>query len=183
MGRWLDSLAENNSGRAASAISAKRSDSPTAVPQNYPEGADVEPNGTNGTSGTNGTEGAFINRTTPLGEVAAKSRLAPTNLSQQDWRQFFGERAGLIEYVGGTTRVHAERLAYEGCVTGLSWCLPGDWSKNQCAACGKNLGPQGGITVSDKALVCDATCHQQHRAEQRRRAVGQLVEWAIERPK
>ena len=43
-------------------------------------------------------------------EMTAKSSFPPETLDAEDWRAFFEERAGILEYDGGLDREKADRL-------------------------------------------------------------------------
>lgn len=116
---------------------------------------------------------------TPLGQIAAKSKLPPANLDAEDWRSFFEERAAIFEYDGGLSREKAERLAYEASVAGVTNAMPADYPQDRCAACASPVSPQGGLVLADKAVVCDGAYHTQHRQQQRKRAERQLAGWGI----
>lgn len=173
MGKWLDTIENENSARAISATSAIRSELRTGIPQNKPIG----------TNGTNGTEPKHeippLVNLTPLAKVAAKSGLAPANLNRQDWIDFYQERVAIIEHDGGLEREKAERLAYESCVAGLENAMANDYRQDHCAACASPLGLQQGLPLADGAVVCDGNCHTLHRQQQRERAERQLASWGM----
>lgn len=117
---------------------------------------------------------------TPFGKTTAKSGPPPANLERKDWADFYEERAAFLEYDGGIPRERAERLAYEAAVAGLSWAWStDDYPHDRCSACGSHLGPQGGLPLSDKAIVCNRDCHDTYRQQQHQRAVNQLAGWGI----
>ena len=95
MGKWLDAAGLGEQPIAVSSVSAVRSDLHAGIPQ-----------------------------TTPLGKVAAKSKLPPANLNAEDWRSFYEERAAILEYDGGLPREQADRLAFESCVVGVANAMP-----------------------------------------------------------
>lgn len=159
MGKWLDAVAEELSPSAVSAISADRSFSDA-----------------NSTNCTNCNEPVNI---TPLGQIVAKSKLPPANLVPEDWRDFFEERAAILEFDGGLSHEKADRLAYESCVVGLANTMPTKYPQDRCSACGTHLGPQQGLPLGDHAIVCDSACHTQHRCQQREQAEQQLAGWGI----
>jgi len=116
---------------------------------------------------------------TPLGQVAAKSKLPPANLNAEDWRSFFEERAAILEYDGGLSSEKADRLAYGAAVAGVTNAMPTSYPQDTCAACGSPVSPQGGLVLADKAVVCDGKCHDAHRRQQHERAERQLAGWGI----
>lgn len=116
---------------------------------------------------------------TPLGQVAAKSKLPPPTLNDEDWRSFYEERAAILEHDGGLDREKAERLAYEASVAGVANAMTTDYPQDRCAACGTHLSPSAGLPLADHAVVCDGKCHDDHRRQQRERAEWQLTEWGI----
>ncbi len=116
---------------------------------------------------------------TPLGQVAAKSTPPPRNLVAADWRDFYEERAAILEHDGGLTRQQADRLAYEATVAGLSNAMPINHPHDRCAACGSHLGPQQGLPLADTAVVCDNTCQTRHMQRQRERAETALGKMGV----
>lgn len=173
MGKWLDTIENENSACAISATSAIRSELRTGIPQNKPIG----------TNGTNGTEQKHeippLVNLTPLAKVAAKSGPPPANLDRQDWIDFYQERAAILEHDGGLSREKAERLAHEAAVVGVENAMSTDHPQNHCSACGTPMSPSAGLPLADHAVVCDGKCHDAHRRQQRERAEQKLSEWGI----
>ncbi len=70
---------------------------------------------------------------------------AEGNWTDEDWRAFYDERAGIAEFDGGQTRAKAEALAFECCIT--EWLNrhlePSDYG--HCAWCGSS--DRGGHVV------------------------------------
>ena len=149
MGKWLDAAGLGEQPIAVSSVSAVRSDLPAGIPQ-----------------------------TTPLGKVAAKSKLPPENLNAEDWHSFYEERAAILEFDGGLSREQAERLAYEAAVAGMTNTMT-DHPQDKCIACGSHLGASKGLPLADKAVVCDSACHHKHMGQQRERAKRQLADMGI----
>lgn len=115
---------------------------------------------------------------TPLGQVAA-SKLPPANLNGEDWRSFYEERAAILEFDGGLSREQAERLAYGAAVVGVENAMGTDHPQDTCAACASPLPPSSGLSLADRAVVCNAKCHGDHRRQQRELAERKLAGWGI----
>lgn len=61
-----------------------------------------------------------------------------------DWRDFYQERAAIMEYDGEISREEAERLALDWCI--MTWMAanpPCGLSKELCSACGEPIGRVG----------------------------------------
>ena len=115
---------------------------------------------------------------TPLGQIA-KSKLPPATLDAEDWRAFFTERSAVLEHDGGLSREKADRLAYESCVSAMTWVMTSDYPDDRCSACGSHLGASRGLVLADHAVVCNSACHRNHMCQQRERAERQLVDMGI----
>ena len=57
--------------------------------------------------------------------------------TMEDWQEFFGERAGIVEFDGGQSRVQAEAAAFESCV--IEWMSrnPVPSTPGRCLGCGQ----------------------------------------------
>src|SRR5436309_8154299 len=63
---------------------------------------------------------------------------------RQDWRTFFDERAGIVEYEAGISRRQAEDAAFADCVhRWLAMHPPANDSLESCAYCGRRRGNAG----------------------------------------
>jgi hypothetical protein len=61
--------------------------------------------------------------------------------STEDWRVFFGERAGIAEFDGGLPPTKAEALAFAACVTEWLNQHPVPSAPGRCAWCGRPESP------------------------------------------
>ena len=57
--------------------------------------------------------------------------------TMEDWQEFFGERAGIVEFDGGQSRVQAEAAAFESCVTEWMSRNPVPSTPGRCLGCGQ----------------------------------------------
>jgi hypothetical protein len=69
-------------------------------------------------------------------EVVALLRPAEDGWSAEDWKVFFGERAGVAEFDGGLPRAEAETLALECCVVEWVNRNPETSPPGRCRGCG-----------------------------------------------
>jgi len=69
-------------------------------------------------------------------EIVALLLPGPDGWSAEDWRVFFDERAGIVEFDGGLPRPEAEAHAFECCV--VEWLNRHPWpsTSTRCAQCG-----------------------------------------------
>ena len=57
--------------------------------------------------------------------------------TMEDWQEFFGERAGIVEFDGGQSREQAEAAAFESCVTEWLSHHPVPSTPGRCLGCGQ----------------------------------------------
>ncbi len=98
----------------------------------------------------------------------------------EDWRVFYGERAGIAEFDGGLSHDDAERQAFECCTIEWLWQHPPTASgPERCAHCGKPLGEPGRdslpfLTGDGGHAWLHAGCHGDWTARRRAEAVAAL---------
>jgi hypothetical protein len=111
-------------------------------------------------------------------------RISQRLWSAQDWRAFYEERAGILEYDGQLPRVEAERVAYS--TTLAMWMdvnRPPSADMNDCAWCHRGIpqavliaclaGPDGHYAVHD-------SCLPKLLESLRERGIGALTAFGIE---
>src|SRR4029077_8749435 len=74
-------------------------------------------------------------------EIVALIRLKPLRWSADDWRAFFDERAGVIEFDGGLPRAEAEVQALACCVVEWLNQNPARSPPSRCLGCGSGSWP------------------------------------------
>ncbi len=142
MSKWLQAARSARASRPGSepfyarAISANSANSP-------PE----RPNGTNGPNGT-GVESLIR---------AAHLAVVPDLSDPEDIRTWLIERAAMRED-SGTTRVDADRLAFDELLWLWHAANPVTLAPGQCAACGTAFEPPV-MSLPDGAQVCDKADH------------------------
>jgi hypothetical protein len=75
------------------------------------------------------------------GEIVALIRLEPLRWSTDEWRAFFDERAGIIEFDGGLPRAEAEVQALACCVVEWLNQNPARSTPGRCLGCGSGSWP------------------------------------------
>lgn len=107
----------------------------------------------------------------------------------EDWRAFYGERAGIAEFDGGQSRREAEALAYA--TTLVEWVNanpPIGLLEDHCAGCGEPLGAIGDDSVpvlaggGAHAWVHHGDCHRRFQAARKAEAVKALAAMGISSP-
>ena len=74
-------------------------------------------------------------------EIVALIRLEPLRWSADDWRAFFDERAGIIEFDGGLPRAEAEVEALACCIVEWLNQNPARSTPSHCLGCGGESWP------------------------------------------
>lgn len=87
-------------------------------------------------------------QTVQVAEVAKiagpPNRTPAARWSDEDWREFFNERAAIAEFDGGLSRQEAEQRAIEACIAHWLNLHPADPTpENSCAVCGEALDHPG----------------------------------------
>jgi hypothetical protein len=86
-------------------------------------------------------------------EIVALLRQEPQRWSAQDWRAFFDERAGIIEFDGGLPRAEAEVQALAYCIVEWLNQNPARSTSGYCLGCG------GGSRPSNQVLPFGTETH------------------------
>ncbi len=142
MSKWLQA--------ARSARASRPEVEPFYVRANSANSANSPPERPNGTNGTNGTGVESLIR-------AAHLAVAPDLSDPEDIRAWLVERASMRED-SGTTKVDADRLAFDEMLWIWHAANPVEHAPSQCAACGTVFEPPV-MALPDGAQVCDKPDH------------------------
>ncbi len=108
-----------------------------------------------------------------------------SDLTADDWRDFYQERAAIMEYDGEISREEAERLALDWCI--MTWMAanpPCGLSKELCSACGESIGRVGEDSIPllagrESHAWVHHTCVDEWRRQRRRLAVSALAKMGV----
>ncbi len=102
-----------------------------------------------------------------------------------DWRDFYQERAAIMEYDGEISREEAERLALDWCI--MTWMAanpPCGLSKELCSACGEPIGRVGEDSIpllagKESHAWVHHTCVGEWQRQRRSLAVSALAKMGV----
>ncbi len=115
---------------------------------------------------------------------AAHLAVVPDLSDREDIRVWLDERAAMREVGSGTTRVYADKLAFDELLWIWHAANPVEHAPGQCAACGTAFEPPV-MALPDGAQVCDTPDHGcliAYGNGRRMEAVGALGSLGIEPP-
>jgi hypothetical protein len=177
MGKWSIAAQEINSSTNPCAVSALSADS-----------SKIRPNGTIGTNGTRGEIVKTANKSTLVKVPSYRENAvcAPRNDDSADWREWFDERAGILEFDGELTRQEAETQAFECCVPEWMNSHAVTSSPEICLACSHGasstapLLPYG--TESHGHAWLHSTCWPDWHKNRKAEAISALTSMGIKAP-
>ncbi len=143
MSKWLQA--------ARSARSSRPEVEPFYARANSANSANSPPERPIGTNGTNGMGVESLIR-------AAHLAVVPDLSDPEDIRTWLIERAAMRELGSGTTRVDADKLAFDELLWLWHAANPTEHAPGQCAACGAAFEPPV-MPLPDGATVCDKPGH------------------------
>ncbi len=143
MSKWLQA--------ARSARASRPGSEPFYARANSANSATSPPERPNGANGANGTGVESLIR-------AAHMAVVPDLLDPEDIQAWLIERAAMREVGSGTTRVDADRLAFDQLLWIWHAANPVEHTPGQCAACGTAIETPV-MSLPDGAQVCDQTDH------------------------
>ena len=103
----------------------------------------------------------------------------------QDWRDFYQERAAIMEYDGEISREEAERQALDWCIT--TWLAanpPCGLDEGLCSACGEPIGRVGEDSIpllagKESHAWVHYTCVDEWRLQRRNSSVAALARMGV----
>jgi hypothetical protein len=96
----------------------------------------------------------------------------------EDWRAYYGERAGIAEHDGGLTRAEAEASALQHCI--VKWLAlnpPADTGEHSCCHCREYAGPDALVILAGNGTmhrVIHSRCHAPLLVERRTEALAAI---------
>ena len=93
--------------------------------------------------------------------------------TESEWRQFFGERAGIAQFDGRQSHEDAEALAFESCVAEWVNQHPSPTDFGYCAACGKPRQEERTVAPFDHTWL-HPSCRRHWYEDRRADAVAEL---------
>ena len=118
--------------------------------------------------------------------VEIQSALGRSPPTAEDWREFFEERAAIIEFDGGVDRQEAERRAFECCVVDwLNANRPVQNDPEHCLHCGMALNAYNAIAVvadPSERLWLHHRCHGAWLDRRKNMAVAALRDCSLVPP-
>jgi hypothetical protein len=98
----------------------------------------------------------------------------PRSWRVQDWRDYYDERAAIVEHDAAKPRMEAQAVAFEHCI--VKWLAlnpPVDRGPDACCFCGNHAGAHALVVLAgDGSLhrIVHARCHTPMRAKRRAEA-------------
>jgi hypothetical protein len=125
-------------------------------------------------------DGALETRSQQFFDMPDKPFGTPQNDDQQDWQEWFEERAATLEYSGELDRFEADRQALEATI--IHWMNltpPSNLNEDRCAQCGDPIGRIGNdavpfLTGGGGHAWLHHGCHTAWMARRRREAIKAL---------